>query len=63
LIGLIKLTALIKERQRQKEEMESKKLRRMNIIARLYFSFPYRGRPGGGLLKVDEVKDKVGGKK
>jgi hypothetical protein len=29
---------LIKERQRQKEEMESKKFRGMNIIARLYFS-------------------------
>jgi hypothetical protein len=52
LIELIRLTALIKERQRQKEEMEIKKLRGMNYIARLYFSYPPAGgRPGGGPLK------------
>jgi hypothetical protein len=39
LIELIRLIELIKERQRQKEKMESKKLRRMNMIARLYFPF------------------------
>jgi hypothetical protein len=38
---------LIKERQRQKEEMESKKVKGMNIIGRLYFSLPTR-REGRG---------------
>jgi hypothetical protein len=45
LIKLKKLIALIKERQREKEKMESKKLRRMNIVARLYSSPPPEG-PG-----------------
>jgi hypothetical protein len=49
LTELIRLIELIKERQRQNEEMESKKFRGMNIIEKLYYPSPYRGRPGGGL--------------
>jgi hypothetical protein len=48
LIKLTGLIELIKERQRQKEEMESKQFRGMNIIGRLYFPSPDWGRPGGG---------------
>jgi hypothetical protein len=48
LIGLIKLIALIKERQRQKKKMESKKLRGMNVNREAVFPLPHRGRPGGG---------------